>query len=329
MIGSWHQSSVLCACFAEMGFQVVGIADEPALSGLLAGRAPVHEKGLDELLDHMIKVGRLHFTESFAEGMRGANFAFLSIDTPVGPDDESDLEPIWRAVDQLVREAPDDLIVCVTSQVPVGTSHEIAKRLGHGIQVAYVPEFLRLGTALETFRDADRFVIGTDNPELAVRVAAIYEPLRRPIHVTDIRSAEMGKHASNAWLATSVSFINQVADLCEQVGADVREVATVMKLDRRVGPHAFLGAGLRYAGGTLRREVRAFLDSRHGRHFADDVANALLERCPLADAVAAAVTKWMGWTIGRATSRDTGIPRGLPYLTGFVMHAEIEADAAG
>lgn len=266
VIGSWHQSAVLCGCFAEMGHQVVGIADEPALSGLLAGRAPVHEPGLDVLLDQMIKAGRLHFTKSFAEGLRGAEFAFLSIDTPVGPDDESDLEPIWRAAESVAAVAPDGLTVIVTSQVPVGTSEQIAKRLGHRTHIAYVPEFLRLSTALETFRKADRFVIGADDPKVAARVAAIYEPLRRPIHVTDIRSAEMGKHASNAWLATSVSFINQVADLCEQVGADVREVATIMKLDTRVGPHAYLGAGLGYAGGTLGREIRALqkLGASHG-----------------------------------------------------------------
>jgi UDPglucose 6-dehydrogenase len=257
VIGNWHQSSVLCASFAEMGYQVVGIADEPALSGLLAGHAPIYEPGLDALLDNMTKKGRLHFTRSYVDGLRGADFAFLSIDTPVRSDDDSDLEPIWRAVDEIAAVAPDGLTVIVTSQVPVGTSNQIAKRLGDRLRVAYVPEFLRLSTALDTFKNADRFVIGADDPEVAASVAAIYEPLQRPIHVTDIRSAEMGKHASNAWLATSVSFVNQIADLCEQVGADVGEVAAIMKLDSRVGPRAFLGAGLGYAGGTLGREIRA------------------------------------------------------------------------
>lgn len=240
-----------------MGYDVAGIAAEPALAGLSAGRAPVHEPGLDELLDRMLKVGRLRFTHSFPEGLSGAEFAFVSIDTPVGPDDDSDLGPIWRAVDEIGAAAPDGLVVVITAQVPVGTSQQIATRLGRRVQVAYVPEFLRLGTALETFRNADRFVIGVDDPTLATRLAAIYEPLGRPIHVTDVRSAEMGKHASNAWLATSVSFINQIADLCEQVGADVTEVAAIMKLDRRVGPNAFLSAGVGYAGGTLGREIRA------------------------------------------------------------------------
>lgn len=240
-----------------MDYDVIGIAQEPALAGLCAGRAPVHEPGLDVLLDQMIKAGRLRFTASFKEGLKGVEFAFVSIDTPVGPDDDSDLESIWGAVHEVRVAAPDGLVVVITSQVPVGTCELIAKKLGPRMHVAYVPEFLRLGTAFETFRNADRFVIGTDDSSVARRLAAIYEPLGRPIHITDIRSAEMGKHASNAWLATSISFINQIADLCERTGADVTEVAAIMKLDRRVGSNAFLSAGIGYAGGTLGREIRA------------------------------------------------------------------------
>jgi UDPglucose 6-dehydrogenase len=240
-----------------MGYDVTGIAQQPALAGLCAGQAPVHEPGLDDLLERMIKAGRLRFTDSFREGLEALEFIFISIDTPVGPDDESDLGPIWLAVDEIGATAAEGVVVVITSQVPVGTSEQIAKRLGSGVKIAYVPEFLRLGTALETFRNADRFVIGADDHEVAARVAAIYKPLDRPIRLTDIRSAEMAKHASNAWLATSISFINQIADLCERSGADVTEVAAIMKLDRRVGPNAFLSAGVGYAGGTLGREISA------------------------------------------------------------------------
>jgi UDPglucose 6-dehydrogenase len=257
VVGNWHQSSVLCGCFAELGYDVVGVAGEPALTGLRAGRAPVHEPGLNELLADAIHSGRLRFTDSFREGLNRAEFAFLSIDTPVGSDDDSDLGSIWQAVEKIGGAAPNGLVVVITAQVPVGTSGEIARRLGSRFKVAYVPEFLRLGTALETFRKADRFVIGADDPDLAARLAVIYGPLGRPTYITDVRSAEMSKHASNAWLATSISFINQVADLCEQSGADVNEVAEIMKLDRRVGANAFLSAGVGYAGGTLGREIRA------------------------------------------------------------------------
>jgi UDPglucose 6-dehydrogenase len=275
VVGNWHQSSVLCACFAELGHGVVGIADGPALSGLRLGRAPVHEAGLDDLLGRMIAAGRLHFTESYEEGMRGAEFVFISIDTPVGPDDESDLEPIWRAVENIASLAAPGLVVVVTAQVPVGTSGQISRRLPNAVRVAYVPEFLQLGTALETFRTADRFVIGADDTGTAKKLEAIYKPLQRPILLTDVRSAEMGKHASNAWLATSISFINQIADLCEQTDADVTEVATIMKLDRRIGPNAFLSAGLGYAGGTLGREVRSLQSLGTSRGVATDLFDAV------------------------------------------------------
>jgi UDPglucose 6-dehydrogenase len=258
-----------------MGYDVIGITNEQALEGLRVGRAPVHEPGLDDLLGRMLAAGRVRFTNSFTEGLDRADFAFVSIDTPVGPNDESDIEPIWRAVDEIGSAAKDGLVVVITSQVPVGTSELIAKRLGSGVEVGCVPEFLRLGTALDTFRNADRFVIGADDPKLGARLAALYEPLGRPIHITDIRSAEMGKHASNAWLATSISFINQIADLCEQVGADVTEVAAMMKLDRRVGPNAFLSAGVGYAGGTLGREIRALQELGASRGVSTELFDAV------------------------------------------------------
>jgi UDPglucose 6-dehydrogenase len=223
----------------------------------------------------MTAAGRLRFTDSFHEGLTGADFAFVAIDTPVGPDDHSDLNPLWEAVEAIGESASDGLIVVITAQVPVGTCGQILMKLGGRVQVAYVPEFLRLGTALDTFRKADRFVIGTDNHDLAKRLEAIYKPLRRPMHVTSVLSAEMAKHASNAWLATSVSFINQIADLCESVGADVTEVAAIMKLDSRVGPNAFLSAGVGYAGGTLGREIRALQKLGVSNHVSTELFNAV------------------------------------------------------
>ncbi len=262
VIGSWHQSSVLAAGFAELGHEVVGLASDPALRWLQEGRAPVYEPGLDDLLKGQIEAGRLRFTGDYRDGLRDAEFAYVAIDTPVGPDDESDLNSIWEAVDAIIDRAHRGLVVCITSQVPVGTCDQVAtrwqqRRGSDAGEVVYVPEFLRLGTALHTFRNADRFVIGSDNPDVAQAVASIYDGLNRPTYLTGRRSAEMGKHAANAFLATSLSFINQVADLCEEVGADVREVAQILRLDRRIGPDAFLGAGLGYAGGTLGREIRA------------------------------------------------------------------------
>ena len=263
VIGAWHQASVVSACFADMGHRVRGIGDDAAaVAGLGAGRAPVYEPGLDAMLERNLKAGRLRYTTSYAEGLKDADFAFVCIDTPVGPDDESDLTSIYRAVDSIAAYASNSFILCVSAQVPVGTCAQLVQTLAerqpdYSIPVVYVPEFLRLGSAIQTFREADRFVIGADDPEHAARVASLYEPLGRPIRITDVRSAEMAKHAANAFLAMSISFINQIADLCEHTGADVTEVAEILKLDRRIGPYAYLSAGMGYAGGTLGREIRA------------------------------------------------------------------------
>jgi UDPglucose 6-dehydrogenase len=271
VVGGWHQASVLSACFADLGYDVTGIADDvETAAGLNAGQPPVYEPGLTELLRHNLGGGRLRYTTSYAHGLRDAEFVFLSIDTPVGEGDESDLKPVLEAAERILASASGPFTLCVTSQVPVGTCKglsDAARRLKPGVKIAvtYVPEFLRLGTAIDTFRQADRFVIGADDPAAAERVARLYQPLDRPMLMTGLNTAEMGKHASNAFLATSISFINEIANLCEVTGADATQVAEIMKLDRRIGPHAFLSAGLGYAGGTLGREVRALhhLGERH------------------------------------------------------------------
>jgi UDPglucose 6-dehydrogenase len=262
IIGGWHQACVLAGCFAEMQYQVTGIVTPDQTERLAAGKAPLFEPGLDELLQRNLHAGRLRYTSDYPDGLRGVDFAFISIDTPVDSNDESDLAPIRDAVNALSGSMTGPLTVVVTAQVPIGTCDGIRDQLSTGrhdqpIPVVYVPEFLRLGTALQSFREADRFVIGADDPVVAEKVASLYRPLQRPIHRTDVHSAEMGKHAANTFLATSISFINQIADLCEVTGADVTQVAAIMKLDRRIGSNAFLSAGLGYAGGTLGREIRA------------------------------------------------------------------------
>lgn len=262
-MGSWHQASVLSACFADLGHEVTGVVDDEATAQALNdGVPPVYEPGLEMLVRQNLRAGRLRYSTSYEHALEATEFCFLSIDTPVGPGDESDLEPIFESANRIFRAARGSLILCVTAQVPVGTCHRLGETANAAnptrkIEITYVPEFLRLGSALDTFRQADRFVIGADDPTVAERVAKLYRPLNRPIVMTRLETAEMSKHASNAFLATSISFINEIADLCEVTGADVTTVAEVMKLDRRIGPHAFLAAGLGYAGGTLGREIRA------------------------------------------------------------------------
>ena len=260
--GIWHQGTVVSACLADLGNNVRGVCDEKTATLLNAGQPPVHEPVLPEILQRNFKAGRLSYTTSYAEGLEGAEFVFISTDTPVDMNDDSDLSSIHAIAENIGQHVHNDIVLCVTAQVPIGTSEELAKvvhRLApaHACAVAYVPEFLRLGIAVETFRQADRFVIGCNDPMVAKCVAALYQPLGRPILYTDIRSAEMAKHASNIFLATSISFINEIANLCEVLGANALEVAKIMKLDCRIGKNAFLSPGLGFAGGTLGREIRA------------------------------------------------------------------------
>jgi UDPglucose 6-dehydrogenase len=177
---------------------------------------------------------------------------------------------VLEAARQVGRFWDSGAILCVTAQAPVGTCESLAalvrqQKSGAGCDVAYIPEFLRLGDAVNTFFQADRFVIGARTPEVAERVAQLYLPLGRPVLRIGLRSAEMAKHACNCFLATSISFINEIADLCDRIDADSLEVAQAMKLDRRIGPHAFLSPGLGFAGGTLGRDLRA-IEELAGKH---------------------------------------------------------------
>lgn len=271
--GLWHQATVLSACFARMGHWVTTVGhDEAAVAELARGNAPVVEPKLDAILRREIRSGHLKFTSSYLEAMDQAEFAFIAIDTPVNDQDEPQLDTVWEAARGIGQFWNRDAILCVTAQVPVGTCEALARVVreqnhGEGCDVAYIAEFLRLGDAINTFFRADRFVIGAESAEIAGRVAELYAPLGRPILRIGLRSAEMAKHACNSFLATSISFINEIAVLCDQVDADSLEVAQAMKLDHRIGAQAFLSPGLGFAGGTLGRDVRTLqqFGAQHGR----------------------------------------------------------------
>ena len=260
--GIWHQGTVVSACLADLDNNVHGVCDAKTAAALNSSQPPVYEPELPEIIQRNLSAGRLKYSTDFAEGLEGAEFVFICTDTPVDEDDHSDLSPIYAIAENIGRNLSTDIVLCITAQVPIGASHDLARLVNelapdHRIHLAYIPEFLRLGIAVETFRQADRFVIGCDDPAVAERVAALYQPLGRPIVYTDVRSAEMAKHASNAYLSTSISFINEIANLCEFLDADATEVARILKLDKRIGKYAFLSPGLGFAGGTLGREIRA------------------------------------------------------------------------
>jgi len=269
--GLWHQGVVLAACLAELGHEVVGLTDAVTGAALNNAQPPVHEPGLAELLRRNIDAGRLRFVDEPAVALAEVEFVYISLDTPVADDDGPILEPVYDLARTIGGAVAGDVIVCVTAQVPVGTTEKLLETIraiavGRQCEAAYVPEFLRLGDAISTFRNADRFAIGADEPTVAQRVAALYVPLGRPVIVTDIRSAELAKHAANAFLALSISFANEVSDIAVAIGADFDQAAEILRLDRRIGRFAFLTPGLGYAGGTLGRELRVLqgFGNEHG-----------------------------------------------------------------
>ena len=269
--GVWHQGMIVAAFLAELGHSVVGVPTSEAAAARLSAAEPlVHEPGLPGLLRRNLDAGRLSFTASVGSAVAGAELVFLSLDTPVDDRDRPQLDAVLRLAAEIGAGLTGDCILCVTAQVEVGTSERlrtiVRERSSHEIGLAYVPEFLRLGEAVETFRDADRFVVGCDEPAVAARVTALFAPLERPIVQTSVATAEVAKHASNAFLATSISFANELADLCEVVGADAAEVGRILRLDARIGPKAYLTPGVGFAGATLGRDVRTLqaLGTEHG-----------------------------------------------------------------
>jgi UDPglucose 6-dehydrogenase len=246
-----------------MGHKVTTVGDDvSAVAALSNGNSAVHEPKLESLIRRNLKAGRLQFTCDYAQALSQAQFVFIAIDTPINALDEPELEPVFEAARKVGQFRSRDIVLCVASQVPVGTSEKLAalvqeQKHDWRCELAYICEFLRLGEAVDTFFRADRFVIGSEEPEVSERVAKLYRPLKRPMLLMGLRSAEMAKHASNTYLATAISFINEISDLCDLVGADAADVVKAMKLDRRIGSYAYLSPGLGFAGGTLGRDVRS------------------------------------------------------------------------
>ncbi len=209
---------------------------------------PIYEPGLSEMILRNVRSGRLRFTTSYDEALADADFIFICVGTPSGVDGEADLKYVRMAAESVAQTMHHPLIVINKSTVPVGTGDWVADIIKHSqpqpidFAVVSCPEFTREGSALHDFLNPDRVVIGSRNHDAAEKVAQLHLPLRTRIVMTDLRTAEMIKYASNAFLATKISFINQIALICEKLGADVEEVAQGMGFDKRIGGH-FLNAG--------------------------------------------------------------------------------------
>jgi UDPglucose 6-dehydrogenase len=270
VIGAGWVGLVTAACFADLDHDVILCDVEAArIEALESGEVPIYEPGLGELLDR--NRDRLRFTTSSAEVFEKARLAFVCVGTPPTYSGDADLSAVWQVVDQL-PDARDGLLLIMKSTVPPGTGERVRAWLdGRGLsQIGYVsnPEFLAEGTAVANFMRPDRIVVGSFRSEEGDRVAMLYKELAAPIVHIDVTSAEMIKSASNAFLATKISFINEIANVCEKVGADVELVAAGMGLDRRIGPH-FLRAGIGYGGSCFPKDVSALkqLAGNSGYHF--------------------------------------------------------------
>ena len=274
VIGVGYVGLTTGTCFADLGHQVTCVdVDETKIEKLGAGVLPIYEPGLEEIVRRNTQAGRLGFATSYRDGLAEAEIAFIAVGTPQGSGGEADLKYV-RAAAQSIAEVMDHPIIIVNkSTVPIGTGDwvsDIVRRHQSepvGFSVVSNPEFLREGSAISDFMRPDRIVLGSLDPEAAAQVAQLYLSLRAPIMLTDLRTAEMIKYASNAFLATRISFINEIASICEALGADVKEVAVGMGYDKRIGPD-FLDAGIGYGGSCFPKDVQALahMAAVHGCH---------------------------------------------------------------
>ncbi len=264
VIGTGYVGLVTGVCFADLGNRVVCLdVDQKRIDGLKNNIMPIYEPGLEQLTIQNVKAGRLSFTTNYHAALEGMEFAFIAVGTPSGVEGEADLQYIRAAAESIAENIDTPMIVVNKSTVPVGTGDWVAdvirkKRAGKTLDFKVVsnPEFLREGSAINDFMSPDRVVLGSMDKGATEQVARLYSSLRCPILITDLRTAEMIKYASNAFLATRISFINEIANMCEEMGADVREVAQGMGLDKRIG-HAFLDAGLGWGGSCFPKDVKA------------------------------------------------------------------------
>jgi UDPglucose 6-dehydrogenase len=262
VVGIWHLGAVNSACLAELGYHVVGVdKDIEKVENLNKGVSPLFEPNLGDLILKNVRLNKLSYTVDLRSAVKGANFIIIAFDTRVDDNDEVDLSEVYDAASALAESLDNGSIVIISSQVPVGTCEELRsliknKRPSLDFDVACVPENLRLGQAITRFMNPERIVIGADNSSTLDKVEAFFSVIKDPKLRMSLRSAEMTKHALNAFLATSISFANEIANICDEVGADALNVAEALKLDSRIGPKAMLKPGLGFAGGTLARDIK-------------------------------------------------------------------------
>lgn len=283
VIGVGYVGIVTGACFADLGNKVIALdVNEKRVENLKKGIMPIYEPGLEELVRRNVKAGRLSFTTNYAEALKGTEFAFIAVGTPSGVNGEADLQYVASAAKSIAEHMAAPLVIINKSTVPIGTGDWVAdivkreQKKPVDFAVVSCPEFLREGSAIGDFMQPHRTVIGSFDREAANKVAQLHLPLRAPIVITDLRTAEMIKYASNAFLATKISFINEIAEICEAYGADVKEVAAGMGYDARIGRH-FLDAGLGWGGSCFPKDVLALAYMAEDKALNPRILNTVME----------------------------------------------------
>ncbi len=274
VIGVGYVGLVTGTCFSDLGNRVTALdINEERIANLRKGILPIYEPGLEEMVKRNVSAGRLSFTTDYDEALDGAEIAFIAVGTPEGVDGEADLKYVRSAAEKIAQHMKEPVIIVNKSTVPVGTGDWVSDIITSSqtkpvsFSVVSCPEFLREGSAIVDFMNPARIVLGSLDKDAAHRVADLHLSLRAPIVVTDLRTAEMIKYASNAFLATKISFINEIANICEALGADVKEVAAGMGYDPRIG-RGFLDAGLGYGGSCFPKDVKAlaYMATVQGKH---------------------------------------------------------------
>lgn len=286
MIGAGYVGLVSGACFAEFGAHVTCVEkDEGKLAALQRGDIPIYEPGLDNLVQRNVAAGRLQFSSSIEATVPGADLVFITVGTPSRRGDgHADMQYVYAAAEAIASSLDGYTVIVNKSTVPVGTARQVRRIVGKAnpeadFDVASNPEFLREGSAIGDFMRPDRVVIGVESERAEARLRELYRPLNlieAPIHVTNLESAEVIKYASNAFLATKISFINEISQLCEKVGADVHSIAKGMGLDGRIG-RKFLHAGPGYGGSCFPKDTLALIRMAQEHGVSSRIVEAVVE----------------------------------------------------
>ena len=283
IIGLWHLGEVYSACLSDLGHTVIGIDENAAvIAHLNHGVPPLPEPKLEQMLQRNLKNGRLQFTTDF-KLLGSCDAIWVTIDTPVDKQDKANPNKIFALIKRALPYLQNGILLVVSSQIPVGTSARILKliknqRNNFTFDYAYIPENLRLGAAVDNFMKPARIVIGIDNRHRVKDVIGIFRKLKTNMLTVHVASAEMIKHATNAFLATSLCFIYDIADVCEQIGADVVEVSQALRADRRIGPEAYLDASAGFSGGHLERDLQYLRQTAKLKHIQLPIINSVYRK---------------------------------------------------